>query len=338
MDIKEDLKRISERKDIERFRMKEITREIIKGNISSAQIGGLLIGLKSKGETFFEILGIVEALREDMKKIDLNEEYLIDTCGTGGDSLNTFNISTITAIIACSGGVKVAKHGNRSITSKCGSKDVLEELGINSDLPLDKSKRMIKDYGMSFLFAKDYHEGMKNVSKERKELGVRTIFNLIGPLINPAEVKGQLLGIYDGGLLEVVAKVSKEVGLLNGLIVHGGDGLDEISLSSHTDICEIKDKKITKYSIKPEDFGFKRCKIEEVSGGTPKENAEIILDILKGKRGPKRDIVLLNAGAALYVGKSSESIFKGIKLAEKLLDSGAAYLKYLSLKEKSNSI
>ena len=331
MEINEAIKKVSNREGLSELETRSVINSIMKGEVTSTQIGGFLIGLRVKGETVEEILGAVRALRDNMKVVNINNEYLIDTCGTGGDGGKTFNISTIVAIVAASGGVKVAKHGNRAVSSKSGSADVLEELGIKTDLDEIQSKRIIKDVGMSFLFAPNFHKTMKNVAKERAELATRTIFNLIGPLVNPAPIKGQLLGIYDETLIDIVGEVLLTLGLERALVVHGDDGLDEITISDRTKVCEIKDGKLISYYIKPEDFGIERAKIEEVSGGTPKENSEIIINILKGEKGARRDIVLLNSGAALYVGKKVNSIKEGIELAKTLIDSGAAYSKYKEL-------
>lgn len=331
MRIDEAIKRISNKEGLTEIEGRSVINSIMRGEVTSSQIGGLLIGLRVKGETVEEILGAVRALRDNMTVVDIKDEYLIDTCGTGGDGGKTFNISTIVAIIAASGGVKVAKHGNRAVSSKSGSADVLKELGIKTDLDEIQSKKTIEEVGMGFLFAPNFHKAMKNVAKERKELATRTIFNLIGPLVNPAPIKGQLLGIYDGNLVDTVGEVLLTLGLERALVVHGDDGLDEITIADKTKVCEIKDGKLSSYYIKPEDFGMKRANIEEVSGGTPKENSEIIINILKGEKGAKRDIVLLNSGAALYVGKKVQSIKEGIELAKTLIDSGKAYSKYKEL-------
>lgn len=329
--INEAIKKIVNNEGLTEEESRFVINSIISGEVKSSQIGALLIGLRVKGETKEEILGAVKSLRENMTSIDIKNKYLIDTCGTGGDGGKTFNISTIVAIIAASGGVKVAKHGNRAVSSKSGSADVLKELGIKIYLGEIESKRAIEEAGMGFLFAPNFHKAMKNVAKERQELSTRTIFNLIGPLINPAPIKGQLLGIYDGNLVNVIGEVLLELGMERVLVVHGDDGLDEITISERTKVCEIKDGVLSSYYIKPEDFGLKRSSIEEVKGGTPKKNAEIIINILKGEKGAKRDIVLLNSGAALYVGKKVNSIKEGIELASKLIDSGKAYRKYKEL-------
>lgn len=337
MFIDNAIKKIVEKQSLTENEGRAVINEIMKGEATSAQIGAFLVGMRVKGETSEEILGAVKALRDNMTQVDVQYDNLIDTCGTGGDGGKTFNISTAVAIVAASGGVKVAKHGNRAVSSQSGSADVLKELGIPVDLDSMESKKIIEDIGMAFLFAPNYHSAMKNVAKERKELATRTLFNLIGPLVNPAPIKGQLLGIYDGNLIETVGEVLLNLGLERAMVVHGDDGLDEITTTTTTKICEIKDGEIKTYKISPEDFGIKIANPEDIQGGSPKENAEIILGILKGTKGAARDIVVLNSGAALYVGKKAESLEEGIKKAEKLLDSGVAYEKYKQLVSLRNN-
>lgn len=279
-----------------------------------------------------KILGAVKALRDNFTPVDIkNPEHLIDTCGTGGDGGKTFNISTAVAIVAASGGAKVAKHGNRAVSSKSGSADVLAELNIKTDYSKEESAQIIEKKGMAFLFAPQYNGAMKNVAKERKELGTRTIFNMIGPLSNPAPLTGQLMGIYDGNLLESAGMVLKSLGLRRALIVHGDDGLDEITTTTTTSVCELRDGNIKTYKLNPEEYGIKLADSEDIKGGSPKENAEIIKDILKGKRGPQRDIVILNSAAALYAAEIVNSLDEGIKKAQELIDSGRAYKKYEEL-------
>lgn len=336
MKICDAINKITNKEDLSKDEMIEVLNEIVEEKCTSAQIGGFLIGLKSKGETALEILGVVEGLRGKMIKIQCDDEYLIDTCGTGGDGRNTFNISTITSIVAASAGVKVAKHGNRAVSSKCGSADVLEKLNIKIDLSPEESKKIIEEVGMSFLFAPKYHNAMKYVAKERKELGTRTIFNLVGPLVNPAKLKGQLLGVYRKDLLKTTCLVLKELGLEKVMVVHSEDGLDEISISDETNICELKNGEILEYKIKPEDFGFNRGVIEDIKGGDLEYNANIILEILKGKKGIKRDIVILNSGAAIYIGNRANSIEEGIEIAKTMIDTGQALKKYEELVYRTN--
>jgi len=333
MEIKEAIKKLIARENLTASEMSDVMNEIMSGTTTSAQKGGFLVGLKAKGETADELLGAAKALRSHTLKVDIKDrDHLIDTCGTGGDGSKTFNISTAVAIIAASGGAKIAKHGNRAVSSKSGSLDVLQELAIRTDYSKEESEKAIEEKGMSFLLAITYNGGMKNVGKERGEIGTRTIFNMLGPLLNPAALTGQLMGVYDSSLLETVAEVLMGLGLDRALVVHGNDGLDEITTTTTSTVCEVKDGKINKYILDPVNFGIPISNIDDLAGGVPAENAKIILDILKGAKGPKRDIVIVNAGAALYVAKIVDSIEDGIKLANELVDSGKAFKKYEELK------
>lgn len=325
------IKKLVNKEDLTADEVRETINFIMKGEATSSQIGAFLMGLRMKGENFEEILGAVKGLRDNMTKLDIESETLIDTCGTGGDGGKTFNISTVVAIIAASGGVKVAKHGNRAVSSKSGSADVLEALGIKTNFDEVQGKKQLEDVGMSFLFAPNYHKAMKNVAKERRELGTRTIFNILGPLANPAPITGQLMGVFDGNLIEKIGEVLLNLGLQRAMVVYGEDGLDEITTTATTKVCEVANGKTKTYSISPEDFGIKRATLEEISGGTSEENAKIIVNILNGEKGPKRDIVILNSAAALYVGMKVDSIKDGLKLAEELIDSGKALAKYKEL-------
>ena len=330
--IKEAINKISIKENLSEKEARAVINEIMNKEATSSQIGAFLLGLKVKGETTEEILGAVKALRDNMVKIeDFHNEVLIDTCGTGGDGGKTFNISTACAIIAASAGIKVAKHGNRAVSSKSGSFDVLNELGIETSLSKEESEVSLREKGMSFLFAPLYHKAMKNVANERNELKVRTIFNLIGPMSNPAPLTGQLLGVYDERMLEMVAEVLLNLGLRRALVVHGDDGLDEITTTTTTTVCEVNNGEIKKYKINPEDFHISKSNLSDIAGGEAKENSNIIIDILKGVKGPKRDIVLINSAAALYVGEAVNSIKEGIKMASELIDSGIAYKKYKEL-------
>lgn len=312
--------------------VRKVINQIMRGEATSAQIGGFLIGLKINGETPNQILGAVKALRDNFVPVKIeNPKHLIDTCGTGGDGAKTFNISTAVAIVAASGGAKVAKHGNRAVSSKSGSADVLTELGIKIDFDENESRKIIEENGMAFLFAPKYNGAMKNVAKERKELGTRTIFNIIGPLSNPAPLTGQLLGVYDESLVKPVGEALLNLGLKRAMVVCGDDGLDEITTTTTTKVCEIKDGELKTYMLNPEELGINKAKLEDIKGGEAKENSEIILNVLKGKKGAPRDIVVLNAGAALYVAELVHSLEEGIKKASELIDSGAAYEKYKEL-------
>ncbi len=332
MEIKEAIKKVMDKCNLNEDEMADVINQIMRGETTSAQKGGFLVGLKSKGETPEELLGAARALRSHTIKLDIpDNNNLIDCCGTGGDGANTFNISSAVAIVVAAGGVKVAKHGNRAVSSKSGSLDVLGALGIKTDLTKEESEKIIGDKGMSFLLATSYNGGMKNVGPERLELGCRTIFNMLGPLLNPAPITGQLMGVYDESLLETVGSVLLGLGLHRAMVVHGNDGLDEITTTTTTTVCEINNGKTKKYTINPLDYGIEFAKPEDLIGGDPKFNAEIILNILKGEKGPKRDIVVLNAAAGLYVGKIVNSLDEGVQLAKELIDSNKAYNKYLEL-------
>lgn len=306
--------------------------ELMKGEVTEAQIGGILVGLSMKGETVEEITGCARAMRDNAKRINLIGDYAIDTCGTGGDGGKTFNISSLCAIIAASGGVKVAKHGNRGVSSQSGSADVLTELGININVEPEKAVKLIEEKGMAFLFAQNYHLGMKNLAAPRKEIGSRTIFNILGPLTNPAFVRGQILGVFSKDLTNSMAHVLGKLGVERALVVHGEDGLDELTTTGFSYVSELKDGIVANYKTYPEEYGIKRATSNDIVGGTTKDNAKIILNILSGEKGPKRDIVVLNTAAALYVGKVCETIKAGVSLAEDLIDSGKAFRKLEELR------
>ncbi|WP_294393966.1 anthranilate phosphoribosyltransferase [uncultured Clostridium sp.] len=332
MVIEEAIKKLGAREVLTEDNVRDVINQIMKGEATSCQIGGFLMGLRVNGETPEQILGAVKALRDNFTPVKIkNPQHLIDTCGTGGDGGKTFNISTAVAIVAASGGAKVAKHGNRAVSSRSGSADVLAELNIKTDYSKEESAKVIQEKGMAFLFAPQYNGAMKNVAKERKELGTRTLFNMIGPLSNPAPLTGQLMGIYDGNLLESAGMVLKNLGLHRALIVHGDDGLDEITTTTTTSVCELKDGNLKMYKINPEEYGITLANTEEIKGGTPKENAEIIKEVLKGKMGPQRDIVVLNSAAALYAAEIVDSLDEGINKAKELIDSKKAYEKYKEL-------
>lgn len=331
--LQEVIKKIVCRENLSESEAYDSMNEIMKGEGTKSQVGAFLTGLRMKGETIDEITGCAKAMRDNATFVKLKSRFVIDTCGTGGDGGKTFNISTAVAIIAAAGGVKVAKHGNRAVSSKSGSADVLAELGFKIDLEPENAAQSIDEKGMAFLFAQKYHKAMKNVAAERKELGIRTIFNVLGPLTNPSFVKGQVLGSYDKNLTNTLANVLLKLGCEKALVVHGEDGLDEITTTASTYISEVKNGKVVDYAVSPEEFGINLAKPEDIRGGSAKDNAKIILDILKGVRGQKRDIVVLNSAAALYVGKSCENLKDGISLAENIIDSGKAYEKMNELIE-----
>lgn len=306
--------------------------EIMSGESSEVQMSAYLTALSMKGETIEEITASTKAMRAHCVKL-LNDEEVLEIVGTGGDGSNTFNISTTSSIVISAAGVPVAKHGNRSASSKCGAADVLEALGVNIYIEPEKSLKILKEINLCFLFAQNYHLAMKFVAGVRKELSIRTIFNILGPLTNPAGATMQVLGVYDESLVKPLCEVLKNVGVKSALSVYGQDGLDEISVSDKTSVCELRDGRLKCYEIAPEDFGMERCSKEDLVGGNPRENAEITLSILNGQKGPKRNAVVLNSAAALYVAGKADSIEDGVRLASEIIDS--AGLKN-SLKNSSN--
>lgn len=333
--LQEAIKKVVTKERLTEEEAYSVMNEIMTGNGTSSQIGAFLIGLRMKGEEVDEITGFAKAIRDNASPLKLKSSYVIDTCGTGGDGGKTFNISTAVAIIAAAAGIKIAKHGNRAVSSKSGSADVLEKLGFNINLQPEEARQCIDEKGMAFLFAPKYHSAMKNAALPRKELGIRTVFNLLGPLTNPSFVKGQVLGVYDKELTKIIVQVLLNLGCERAMVVCGEDGLDEITTTTITHVSELKDGKIVDYRINPKDFKIKLATSDDIKGGTPEENAEILFDVLKGKKDSKRDIVLLNSAAALYVGKVCSNIAEGVKLAEKIIDSGAAYSKLKELVDYS---
>lgn len=324
--IKEAIVKIVNKQDLSYEEAYEVMNEIMDGKTTATQNAAFLAALSTKSaraETTDEITGCAAAMREHAEQVKTDME-LFEIVGTGGDNAQSFNISTTAALVAASGGMKVAKHGNRAASSHCGTADCLEALGVNIDQSPDRCRELLKDAGMCFFFAQKYHSSMKYVGAIRKELGFRTVFNILGPLTNPASPSMQLLGVYDDYLAEPLAQVLIHLGVKRGMVVYGMDKLDEISLSAPTRICEIKNGWFKSYTITPEEFGFARCKKENLRGGTPMENARITLAILNGEKGPKRDAVLLNAGASLYIGGKARSMKEGIELAAALIDSGKA--------------
>lgn len=321
--IKEAIIQLSNKEDLSYETAEQVMDEIMSGTVSELQIGAYLIALSMKGETIDEITGSAKGMRNHAVKL-LHDMDVLEIVGTGGDHSNSFNISTSSAIIAAAAGIPVAKHGNRAASSKCGAADVLEALGVNITVSPEQSKEMLEKINICFLFAQKYHLAMKYVAPVRKQLAVRTIFNILGPLSNPAGASMQLMGVYDESLLEPLANVLARLGVKRAMVVYGQDSLDEISLSAPTSVCELKDGEITKYEITPEQFGFKRCTKEDLVGGTKEENAKIIRDIFSGVKGPKRDAVVLNSAAALHVAKENLSMEDAVKEVEQLIDSGKA--------------
>lgn len=311
--------------------------EIMEGKASDAQIGAFITALRMKGETIDELTGGAKVMRAKAAKIEVDEEEaIVDTCGTGGDGTNTFNISTACAFVVAGGRLKVAKHGNRSVSSQCGSADVLSTLGVKIDCTPKQVEECIRKIGIGFLYAPVFHSAMKYATPPRREIGIRTIFNLLGPLSNPAAANVQLLGVYDAALLLVIAEVLKKLGVKAALIVHGEGGFDEITITGSTRISELKEGKIITYEISPEEFGLRRASLDEIIGGDASQNAKIIQNILTGEKGPKRDIVLLNAGALFMAARAARDFKEGITLAARSIDSGAALKKLKQLIELTN--
>lgn len=334
--IREAILKVSQKQDLTYDEAYQTMDEIMGGEASEVQMSSYLTAMSMKGETIDEITASAEAMRSHCVRL-LNDVEALEIVGTGGDGSNTFNISTTSSIVISAAGVPVAKHGNRSASSKCGAADVLEELGVNIQIDPEKSLKCLKEHNICFLFAQNYHIAMKYVASVRKELAIRTIFNILGPLTNPAGATMQVLGVYDKELVEPLAKVLNNLGVKSALSVYGTDGMDEISASDKTFVCEIRDGITKSYEIDPEDFGFEKCKKEDLVGGDPKENAQITLDILKGKKGPKRNAVVLNSAAGLYVSGVVESINDGVRLAEEIIDSGKALRQLEKFIEFTNS-
>jgi anthranilate phosphoribosyltransferase len=335
--IRKAIEKVVNYQNLTEYEMAEVMKEIMEGRASSAQIGSFLTGLRMKGETITELTGAARLMRQKATFIDASSNKILDTCGTGGDGANTFNISTITAFVAAGAGLTVAKHGNRSVSSQCGSADLLEELGINIQAEPEVVEQCVQEIGIGFLFAPVLNEAMKYTAGIRREIGVRTIFNMLGPLTNPAGATRQLLGVYDAKLTEMFAGVLKNLGTKRAFVVHGSDGLDEITLSGETRVTELSEGEIKTYNINPYDFFEKTYSREDFRGGDPKINAEITRNVLSGKKGAHRDIILINAAAALVVGDAAKNLKEGIKLAEEIIDSGLAAKKLKQLIELSNS-
>ena len=336
--IKEAIVKIVSKEDLTYDEAYTVMNEIMSGETTATQNAAFLSALSTKSaraETTAEIAGCAAAMREHATKVETGME-VFEIVGTGGDHAGSFNISTTSAIVAAAGGVKVAKHGNRAASSKCGTADCLEALGVNIDQSPARCVELLNEAGMCFFFAQKYHSSMKYVGAIRRELGFRTVFNILGPLTNPGKPSMQLLGVYDEYLVEPLAQVLVELGIKRGMVVYGMDKLDEISMSCPTKICEIKDGWFRTTTITPEDFGFKTCSKDELAGGTPEENAQITRDILNGAKGPKREAVLLNAGASLYIAGKAPSMKEGVKLAAEISDSGKAMETLNKMIEVSN--
>lgn len=336
--IKEAILKLSKKENLNYEEAKEVMNEIMSGKATAVQMSSYLTALSMKGETIEEITGSAAGMRENCIKLLHNMEAL-EIVGTGGDNSNSFNISTASAIVIAAGGVAVAKHGNRAASSKCGAADVLEELGININISPEKSREILSKINICFLFAQNYHIAMKYVAPVRKELGIRTVFNILGPLSNPAGANIELMGVYDESLIEPLAKVMQNLGVKRGMVVYGTDKIDEISMSSETKVCEILDKENLKsYTISPKDFGYDFCDKKELEGGSVKENAEIIRNIFSLKdKGAKRKAVCMNAGAGFYIAKKVKNIKEGVQMAESLIDEKKAFEKLEDFIKESNS-
>jgi len=336
------------RQSLDREQARAVMAEVLAGEATDAQIAALLVALHMKGETVEEIVGFAEAIRAAATPLrvhpnsmvdvsDTERDALVDTCGTGGDTSGTFNISTASALVAAGAGVRVAKHGNRSVTSKCGSADVMEALGVNLGLPPARLAACLDEVGMVFLFAPAMHSAMKYAQPARRELRLRTVFNLLGPLTNPAHANGQVVGVYSAELVEKLAEALSLLGLRRALVVHGNDGLDEITITSSTRVAEVRDGSVRGYEVTPEELGVKRASLGDLAGGDAAANAAIIREILEGKKSPRRDVVLLNAAAALVAGGKADRLSDAVPLAAAAIDSGQAAKKLEALVRFTNT-
>jgi len=335
--IKQAIYDILSGRDLTLDTTKAVMNQMMEGEATSSQMGSFLTAMRLKGETIEEITACAAVMRERCMKLSPKTDVL-DIVGTGGDELFSFNISTIASLVAAAGGVPVAKHGNRSVSSKCGSADLLEALGVNINLTASQSERVLEEIGICFMLASVYHAAMKHVAPVRRELGVRTIFNILGPLANPAGASMQLLGVYDENLVEPLASVLNNLGVKRALVVHGHDGLDEITLTGSSTICEVAQGKLNSYFISPEQFGFTRCKIEDLVGGSPAENAQIARNILQGEKGPRRDTVVLNAAFCLYMCHNNVTMKECVKIAQDVIDNGRALSTLDALVRATNEV
>jgi anthranilate phosphoribosyltransferase len=333
--IVEAIRKVVERKDLTREEAFALMDAVMSGQATDAQIASFLTALRMKGETVEELIGFARVMREKVSPVKTrhrvhaslsgtDREMLVDTCGTGGDATGTFNVSTATAFVVAGAGIPVAKHGNRSVSSLCGSADVVEALGVRLDLSPERVGKCVDEVGIGFCYAPLLHKAMKYVMPARKEIRIRTVFNILGPLTNPAHALAQVIGVYDGKLTEVLAEVLKDLGAVRAFVVHGEDGLDEISTTSESRISELRHNQVRTYTVRPEDFKLPRARMAELQGGSAADNAEIIRRILGGERGPKRDIAVLNAAAAIAAGGKADDIAAGVALAERSIDSRAA--------------
>lgn len=337
MQIQEAIKHLIQGQDLSQIQMHNVMQSIMAGETTNAQIGAFLVALSIKGESIDEITASAKVMRELATKVTTqSKQYLVDTCGTGGDKIGLFNISTAAAFVTAAAGAKVAKHGNRSISSKCGSADVLEQAGVNLSAKPDLIAKCIDEIGIGFIFAPAHHSAMKNAIAPRKELAIRTIFNVLGPLTNPAQTPNQIIGVYSKDLVETIAKVLKKLGSRHIMVVHSKDGLDEISIADDTYVCELKNDSISSYTINPLDFGINKSNLEDIMVTDAKQSIKLITDAFNGKSGPARDIIALNAGAAIYVSGIKKTLADGIKYANELLKNGSANEKFKKYIKTSN--
>ncbi len=334
--IKETIAKLVKRADLTTAEVELVMEEIMTGQASAAQIASFLTALRIKGETIDEIVGAASIMRRHATKIKTRHPVVLDTCGTGGDETQTFNISTIAAFVVAGAGIPVAKHGNRSVSSKCGSADLLKALGVNIEANEDIVSRCLDEVGIGFLYAPALHKAMQYAIGPRREIGIRTIFNILGPMTNPAGAAHQLLGVYDEALTEPIAKALGRLGSKHALVAHGEDGLDEVTTTGYTRVSELKDGAVKTFKVLPVDFCIKTARPEDLKGGDPDHNAKIAMDIFNGKKGPQRDIVVLNAGCAIYASDKAPDISEGINMAEKSIASKAALDKLKRLKEAAN--
>jgi anthranilate phosphoribosyltransferase len=337
MSIRDAIEKLVNRINLSEPEMIEAMNQIMTGEATPLQVASFLTALRMKGETVEEVTGAARVMRQKAHRVRVGSKTVIDTCGTGGDQKGTFNISTTSAFVVAGAGINVAKHGNRSVSSQSGSADVLGALGVKVDAPKERVEECIAKIGIGFLFAPLLHEAMKYAVQPRRDIGIRTVFNLLGPLTNPAMATHQLIGLYSGDLVSMIAHVLKNLGSVCAMVVHGMEGLDEISLCGPTKVAELRGGEVKEYTIEPEQFGLKRCRIEDLNGGNAEQSAAIVRGVLQGDKGPARDVVLLNGGAALYIGGSAATIRDGMRLAAESIDSGKAREKLARLVEMTNA-
>jgi anthranilate phosphoribosyltransferase len=337
MNIREAIDKLVNRVSLSESETIDVMNQIMTGDATPLQVASFLTALRMKGETVEEITGAARVMREKAHRVNVGSNIVLDTCGTGGDQKGTFNISTTCAFVVAAAGVKVAKHGNRSVSSQSGSADVLAALGVKVDAPKECVEACIAEIGIGFLFAPLLHEAMKYAVQPRRDIGIRTIFNLLGPLTNPAMANYQLIGIYSGDLVGAIAHVLKNLGSIRAMVVHGLEGLDEISLCGPTQVAELRNGEVREYLIEPEQLGLKRCALADLHGGSADQSAAVVREILQGNKGPARDVVLLNSGAALYLSGSADSVKNGMGLAAESIDSGKARNKLEQLVRMTNA-